>query len=254
MDKQWIAKKYNDYLYKMEKSKLVIIQRINSSGIFTSMDKKYLIDKVRSYTADMNAEDFEWIIHGIHGLNYPDDTRWFLEEEKVVYDELDFDELRKIKRAISNLGCLMDSNWVYLEGDIVITDPCYTTDKWCDGFDLRSLPLCRNTIYGDWSCTTYNSESKEKIGHFCADAGMVCVDTLENILKRKPDFLEKYNDWCRTIIKNFKGNVGFCVVCVNEESEEEKLDTWDFEVRVMGEGINTETGEKISFFTTQTGL
>lgn len=31
--------------------------------------------------------------------------------------------------------------------------------------------LVRDTIYGDWSCTTFNSDNKEPIGEFCADAG-----------------------------------------------------------------------------------
>jgi len=83
---------------------------------------------------------------------------------------------------------------------------------------------------------------------------MVCVDTLENILKRKPDFLEKYGEWCRTIIKNFKGMVRFKIVCLDEQRDKVKFDTWNYEVRVEGMGVNTETGEKICFITSQTSL
>ena len=46
----------------------------------------------------------------------------------------------------------------------------------------------RDTLYGDWSCTTYNSDTNEKIGNFCADAGMVGVFLLDEVLKYNPDF------------------------------------------------------------------
>ena len=40
----------------------------------------------------------------------------------------------------------------------------------------------------------------------------------------------------------------------NKSLKDDSFNTWDYEVRVVGEGINTKTGENISFFTTQTGL
>ena len=45
-----------------------------------------------------------------------------------------------------------------------------------------------DTLYGDWSCITYNSDTHEKIGEFCADAGMVGVFLLDEVLKYNPDF------------------------------------------------------------------
>lgn len=254
MDKEWIDKKIGIMQDKIAEAKQEVIKQINASDIFTSLDKKYLIEKVRTSPFNIDVGEFKWIIYGINGLNHPDDYKFFINEEQIVYKDLAFGKLQDAIRHLNSLGRLMDSNWVYMEGDIVITDPCYTTDEWCDGFELESLPLCRDTIYGDWSCTTYDTNTHEEMGEFCADAGMVCVDTLENILKRKPKFLEEYGVWCRTIIKNFKGMIGFVVVCLDEESDNNNFNTWNYEVRVVGEGVNTETGKKINFFTTQTGL
>ena len=59
------------------------------------------------------------------------------------------------------------------KGTIVITDPCYLDadmgqNLWeASGYgdDLSvfgcSQWICKDTIYGDWSCTTYKGDSKE---------------------------------------------------------------------------------------------
>jgi len=40
-----------------------------------------------------------------------------------------------------------------------------------------------DTLYGDWSCTAFNTDTKEEMGCFCADAGMVTAALLEDIKK-----------------------------------------------------------------------
>lgn len=66
------------------------------------------------------------------------------------------------------------------KGDIIITDPCYICkdSDWhrCNcGYNMEILGIntyiCRDTIYGDWPCTTFNSDTGKDIGAFCADAG-----------------------------------------------------------------------------------
>jgi len=111
------------------------------------------------------------------------------------------------------------------KGNIIITDPCYiindeNDDDWelCDyGRDLDQLGLstyvCRDTIYGDWSCTVFNMDTDGEIGKFCADAGMVAVFLLDEVLKYNPEFnyhVEK--PWTTTLIKNFEGDVSIDVV------------------------------------------
>lgn len=139
------------------------------------------------------------------------------------------------------------------KGDIIITDPCYIikdhSDDWskCNfGDDMEELGiknyLCRDTIYGDWSCTTFNSDTKEKIGEFCADAGMVAVFLLDEVHKYNPDFdWYETKPWTTTLIKDFDGDVKIDVVY----SENDKYE--DESVRVIGVG-------NINFETRQTGF
>lgn len=149
------------------------------------------------------------------------------------------------------------------KGDIIITDPCYICkdDDWhrCNcGDNMEVLGIntyiCRDTIYGDWSCTTFNSDTGKDIGCFCADAGMVAVFLLDEVLKYNPGFdyhIER--PWTTTLIKDFDGEVNFEVVHTEGEYEEDseywnKGDMWENdEVQVIGRG-------NINFVGKQTGL
>ena len=105
--------------------------------------------------------------------------------------------------------------------DIIITDPCYIikddTDDWrkCNyGNDMEALGFTnykvRDTIYGDWSCTVFNTDNNEKIGEFCADAGKVGIFALNEVLRYNPEFdyhLKK--KWATTLINDFTGDAWF---------------------------------------------
>ena len=88
---------------------------------------------------------------------------------------------------------------------IIITDPCYiikNDEDWdnCEYGDYMDVLEgitnyeSSNTIYGDWSCTIYegdieqHSDNNKKLGNFCADAGMVAVFELDEVLKYNPNF------------------------------------------------------------------
>ena len=121
------------------------------------------------------------------------------------------------------------------------------------GDDMGAIGLktwmTRSTIYGDWSCTTFNSDTKRPIGKFCADAGQVGVFKLDEVLNYNPEYddhIEK--DWVVTVIKDFNGTVQFVV-----ERNESKYGE-DFSVRVVGRGVNKVTGKPLNFITSQTGL
>ncbi len=125
------------------------------------------------------------------------------------------------------------------------------------------------TIYGDWSCTTYKIDEEPKdfvdsvlqalkdnledeeygedessipyegeyIGGFCADAGLVGVFLLDEILAYNPEWkywIEKHH-WCATIIENFYGEVEYYI------------DKVDKEAHIVGTG-------SINFYTNQTGI
>lgn len=149
------------------------------------------------------------------------------------------------------------------KGDIIITDPCYICkdDDWhkChygDSMNVLGIKnyICRDTIYGDWSCTTYNSDTNEEIGEFCADAGMVAVFLLDEVLKYNPDFdYHITRPWTTTLIRDFDGDVDFKVVHTEGIFEDDsrwhkKGDKWeDDSVQVVGTG-------NINFIGLQTGL
>ena len=248
MEKQWYEKKKKEGLHDLEIAINFTCKLIEEDKELQSIDKDYLTQKVIK-CQDSEPDDFKWLINDIKKINHNGN---YIEG---VYPEIwGFEAIRNVKCMLSGIKRLLDSEWINIKGDIVITDPCYTTNDWGKGFVTDILPLYRDTIYGDWSCTTYNKDTNEVIGRFCADSGMVCVDTLEEILKRKPDFMEAYGEWYRTIIKNFEGKVRFNIVCIDDINELKKFDIWHYEVEVEGVGINTLTGEKIRFYTTQTGL
>ena len=129
--------------------------------------------------------------------------------------------------------------------------------------------ISESTIYGDWSCTTYQTEKEPKellesilrilndnleneaygdgelpipkvgkaIGGFCADAGLVGVFLLDEILAYNPEWkswIEEHS-WCATIIKDFKGEVEYYI------------DKVDGEAHIVGTG-------NINFYTAQTGV
>lgn len=150
------------------------------------------------------------------------------------------------------------------KGDIIITDPCYIMrdedfenvanedigkmDDWeiCEyGSNMERLGfknyLTSDTEYGDWSCTTYKEGTKEKLGSFCADAGLVSVFLLEDVLKYNP----KYDDYIKnphscTLIKDFDGDVEISHKPFEDDGDET-------EVSVIGKG-------NINFYTAQTGF
>lgn len=156
------------------------------------------------------------------------------------------------------------------KGTIIITDPCYVIkdknneqDDWrkCEyGECMEDLGIShyisKSTIYGDWGCTTWKTPRKDvktqmkelregdtksakdlsNIGEFCADAGLVAVFLLDEVLKYNPDFSKwmKEHPWCVTTIPDFDGEVEYYV--------DENL-----HAHIIGVG-------NINFFTTQTSL
>lgn len=141
------------------------------------------------------------------------------------------------------------------KGTIIITDPCYITkSKDWDGQDTDFSKLgitnyiAEDTIYGDWSCTTYSTPNKgviphlnsimettdslygeedstqrmlmedylddlihedKVIGEFCADAGMVGVFLEKELDAYNPDW-RILTRWY-TEIENFEGDIEYYV-------------------------------------------
>lgn len=129
--------------------------------------------------------------------------------------------------------------------------------------------ISKDTIYGDWSCSTYKVDEEPKeflenvlrtlnvnleneeygedesiipdegiyIGEFCADAGLVGVFLLDEILAYNPNWKVWIDEhpWCATIIEDFDGEVEYYI------------DEVDKEAHIVGTG-------NINFYTVQTGI
>lgn len=187
--------------------------------------------------------------------------------------------------------------------NIVITDPCYLdnvmnkkdeTEKlknywhkflggnFCDSVDdcsdrLKKFKftenICCSTLYGDWSCTTYNVKrdpreintiedleqfekiedwrEKYSIGKFCADAGMVCVVDSDELKEFNPHFFEWacFHQHCVTFIHEFTGTIGVTDIDPHEK------DYPNYRIRLIYGIADKEKNKYVNnFLAYQTGL
>ena len=107
---------------------------------------------------------------------------------------------------------------------------------WKDFDSEKELVKVRDAVYEKLSKLIESYGDLTELGQFCADAGMVCVVYLDEVLKVNPGFKKwaEEHTWCATIIENFDGDV-------NYEVDE------DMDAHIVGKG-------NINFYTTQTGL
>lgn len=183
---------------------------------------------------------------------------WFKNNVEIIFDYL-----------YINYDNLLDSEIKTFDGDIIITDPCYILtekDQDNDNLNLYRLNklgitnyLVEDTLYGDWDCTVFSKDTVNKdskvLGHFCADASIVAVLDLNEVLKYNPNFdYHISRPWTTALIKDFKGTVQI----VKEEDkwydEKEKRWEYNYNVKVKGNGINKVTDELIMFVSEQTAL
>ena len=285
MDKKWVEQKTAQQNKNLDSEIQSIREHLKDKSPLLPSEIETVITEILDmckfgYLPAFDAEPF---------CNVIDKRRKYYSDEEVYIQFVG--ELFKsikgfLKRYEKIISCYhdynryLDSEPIEFDGDIIITDPCYiiraehhgtkpiTKDDWeaCDfGSKMEVLGInhyiSRDTIYGDWSCTTFNIDTKEAIGSFCADAGSVAVFLLDEVLKYNPDFdyhIER--PWTTTLIKDFKGTVRFIVKQVEGKYESDSEywnagDTWvDYVVEVIGKGINKITGKPFNFVGTQTGL
>lgn len=272
MDKAWQQERQKWYDAEIQRRKEAILEGIKNCDFINEAFQRELIEMFNA-VSNNRRELFSFglkLTFGSHNVTL---------DGKAIGNAIKYDEWVK-SLGVDDYKCMieyadsyngmsyLDNEPMEFDGDIIITDPCYITKdsdwhKCCCGDNMEVLGInhymTRDTLYGDWSCTTYNTDTKEKIGSFCADAGLVSVFLLDEVLKYNPDY--KYeNDWSVTYIKDFKGTVQFVVVYTDGYYEDEteyhkKGEHWeDYSVEVVGHGINKVTGEPINFVGRQTGL
>lgn len=140
-----------------------------------------------------------------------------------------------------------------LNGDVVITDPCYIRD-------FVEPSHSRDTLYGDWGCSVWDynplkadgpKKGQKRFGQFCADGGMVCVETLDEKQKRRLKRWLKDHEWCATLIENFEGIVEYVETT---EPVRKPKGVWGEYTSLSIRGRGFKNGFPYAFVTAQTGL
>lgn len=204
----------------------------------------------------LEPKDEDFLVYGFLDKDYPD----AIAKNESEYDSHDLSMISLRERLNSFLDADSAKEYIpmkskmredlfqkYIEAHRKWKEP-YMDDfeKSNYGYNMDVLGFTKymthDTLYGDWSCTTYNS-NLEPIGNFCADAGLVSVFLLDEVMAYNPDYKPKSHT--ATIIKDFEGEINMWVF---SEIEDENTAPFEYEeLRIIGNG-------NIDFFTTQTGL
>lgn len=283
MNKEWIAAKEAEYTVMAKDMRAKIVSKINNAEFLTEEDKRSL-EKALDEECDKPYCSLEASALTVILKNHSKENDKFATSIADIHNLIDSLDAHKynsiVHMANGGLKRYLDSEPMEFDGDIIITDPCYimraehhgtipiTDDDWdacgygenMEVFGIQNY-MTRDTIYGDWGCDVYNTDTKEKIGEFCADAGLVSVLLLDEVLKYNPDFdYHKKKSWTTTWIQDFKGTVQF-VVELEEGVYEDDSEFWkagdkweEYSVHVIGCGINKKTGKPINFRSTQMRL
>ena len=272
MDKIW----YENKIKECERVRQEIEKILKEDIKLSDRDLKKVMMKLDSQYGDPMLElDFRYMDYCSED-NFKEDYDAYKNIVKVS----NLDKLFTKYSEKNYLNRYLDSIQIEFDGDILITDPCYviraehhgtipiTKDDWCTcnyGYDMKKLGInhfmTRDTLYGDWFCTTFNSDTKQSIGNFCADAGLVSVMLLEEVLKYNPDYdCKKETEYKATIIRDFKGTVQFVVKHIDGYYEDttdyhQKGDYWEeYYLEIVGHGINKVSGKPINFIGKQSGF
>lgn len=258
----------------------------------TRPDLKNTVDKI-IYNIDLGAVDTASI--WVDGLKSRRRTN------PVLFDSSVFEEYQTCMVSLHRNENLIDSEKIYFDGDILITDPCYFVKKkrkgnisapdykdfgvsnkefeqyyyksiktekleeyekryeeWkklhasdlekCNGgYDMEALGfhtyLCRDTLYGNWTCSITDNLTGNEIGNFCADSGRIGVFLLDEVRKYNPDFIGclKYED-IAGVIQNFRGEIQFVIEEINNIYDEgcrcrkENNKRHDYILHIVGNG------------------
>lgn len=263
MDKAWLEQQIRECESALPEIEKILRETLH----LDDKEVEKIVDRLESpyYTSVMIELDMALV------MKYMDDTIENYEKYKKLLEFSGIEELFRKYTKKNWIDSYLDGGPMEFDGDIIITDPCYIMredDDWATcsyGEDMEALGIVhymtRDTLYGDWSCTTFDTDTKEAIGKFCADAGLVSVFLLDEVLKYNPYYKDHLkNKWTVTWIKDFKGTVEFVVKHIEGYYEEDtdywkKGDYWeDYALEVVGHGINKVTGKPINFVGKQTGL
>ena len=188
MDKAWLEQKIKECESVRPEIEKILREKLHLD------DKEFekIMDCLESpcYTTAIHELDMALI------MKYVDDSMKTYMKYKELSESSGIEELFNKYTKKNWIDAYLDGEPMEFDGDIIITDPCYIMkedDDWATcayGEDMEALGIThymtRDTLYGDWSCTTFDTDTKEAIGEFCADAGLVSVFLLDEVLKYNP--------------------------------------------------------------------
>lgn len=266
MTRKWVNEQKQFYRGNIQKWKEFTTTKLTNNEFLNESDKT-IVEKLIDETVEKLLESDRWFDDFAFKLKL---LRLF-KENHPEWDNVDYENVNKFILDMwlnANMLCdatyfithaderYIDSKPMSFDGDIIITDPCYIirSDARLDweesqyGSEMENLGfttyMTRDTIYGDWGCTVKDTKTHKVLGYFCADAGLVSVFLLDEVLKYNPRYDVSKSRHSATIIKDFKGKIKFTI------TKSKVYD--DYNVHVVGHGINKVTGEPINFSSRQT--
>lgn len=264
MNKEWVDKRISDLQAQSDKIVSDFFDRIRSMNLLEDGEKEAIVRKITRMREHSPYLAMMFGMVATEGLNEEPSEEYVRKFFAIrnLCKELDIEKAYRLLCEKDYVSTLLDSDEVLFDGDIVITDPCYVVNggdwercEYGDRMGQIGLKRCmvRDTLYGDWSCTVFEEETENKLGAFCADAGLVGVFDLAELLQYNPEYRDHIEKpYTAALIKDFSGAVQFVVNPCSEQENEDSLD--EFYVSVIGHGINKKTGEEVNFFTAQTGF
>ena len=232
MIREWCEQKNKELMARKKEVKEKFIQEIKQTNYLNEEDKNEILNLFKKEPDNYKIEciiDFSTLDSLFDNHVENKDVQFWID---MMLEYLYIYNLRD-----NYYDYYMDSEPKNFDGDILITDPCYFVKDKDNILDLSAIniptSISRDTIYGDWSCTVTDNNNN-KLGTFCADAGLVCVTDFNEVVKYNPDILNQIKEcpWAYTVIKNFK----------------------DYEVKIFGQGVNKLNGEPVKFIGCQTGF
>lgn len=264
MNKEWVDRRVSELQEESDKIVFDFFGRVRSMDLLDDGEKEAIVQKITIMREHRPYLAMIFSMVATEGLNEEPSEEYARKFFAIrsLCKELGVEKAYRLLCDKDYVATLLDSDEVLFDGDIVITDPCYVVNgedwercEYGDRMDQIGLKRCmvRDTLYGDWSCTVFDEQTTNQLGSFCADAGLVGVFDLAELLQYNPEYrdhIEKPH--AAALIKDFRGVVRFVVRPCSEQENEDDLD--GFYVSVVGHGINKKTGEEVNFFTAQTGF
>jgi len=236
---QFILKeKLNTEYNQLHSQYIEIMQRLFPEYLKTPYER--FLYNHKEYNNDGNFLDIVWDIqkdeyekenynHPTHIMNlfydyvYNDKTGLNVDEKEFIKK---FEKIINAKCRLNNQdNDLEDTKILHFDNkDIVITDPCYVFEKdWHEDCSNKlNNYIYHSTLIGDVTTTIYKIDNnidinkdflkifaQPQLGTCTADAGLIGVFDLNEVLQYDPNFSTKYlsKAWCVARINNFTGTV-----------------------------------------------